>query len=115
MSSERVFRECGDGWKDLIDPLEAEVERLGGQVDQIKEKFGTLRFYYSEPVTEFEERNENAWDNLEMMVAAAETASRSTCEMCGKPGVTRVNSRGSWLKPLCDEDGLSLGYTKVKK
>jgi hypothetical protein len=110
--AEKVFRECGEGWESLIAPLEEEVERLGGMVQQIKEKFGTLVFYFSEPVAVFEESTENAWDNLEMMVAAAETASRTTCEMCGKPGKLRTSGR--WLKTLCDEDALLQGYKESK-
>jgi hypothetical protein len=112
---EKVFRECGDGWESLIAPLEAEVERLGGRVDQIKEKFAGLRFYYSEPLSDFEERNENAWDALELAVDAAEKLSRHTCEICGKPGVGMMNNRGSWMKTLCEEDALLLGYKKVTK
>lgn len=47
--------ECGDGWFDIIDRLSAKLEPLtsrqpGGErmtLTQIKEKFGTLRYYVS--------------------------------------------------------------------
>ena len=45
--------ECGDGWYDLLNELLEKLDYIskhsGVQVvaDQIKEKFGTLRFYYS--------------------------------------------------------------------
>ena len=52
---------CGDGWFDLMHQLSADIEsealRLGLDpasdewpcADQVKEKFGTLRFYVSTP------------------------------------------------------------------
>jgi hypothetical protein len=56
---------------------------------QIKEKFGTLRFYY------------NGGDSkIEGMVRLAESMSAVTCEECGKPGQQRS---GGWIRTLCDE------------
>lgn len=113
--AEKVCREHGDGWESILAPIEQEIERLGGTVERSKEKFAGLDIHYSEPVRDFNDALETAWDNVEMAVAAARTASLQTCEICGKPGLVRVNKRGSWLKTLCDEDGLSLGYKQVKK
>lgn len=58
-------------------------------VEQIKEKFGGLRFYYS-----------GGDDTVRGMVRMAEAWADRSCETCGKPG----KSRGSgWIKTLCDE------------
>jgi hypothetical protein len=55
---------------------------------QIKEKFGTLRFYY------------NGGDkNISGMVRMAESMSAVTCEECGSPGKQRS---GGWIRTLCD-------------
>ena len=40
--------ECGDGWFKLLDTLSYFLEKDGSvEATQVKEKFGTLRFYYS--------------------------------------------------------------------
>jgi hypothetical protein len=56
---------------------------------QVKEKFGTLRFYYS--------GGDETVDGIERM---AESMSAVTCETCGAPGKTRS---GGWIQTLCDE------------
>lgn len=56
--------------------------------DQVKEKFGTLRFYYS-----------GGDDYIDGMVRLAESMSGSTCEGCGIP--SKVESRDGWMSNLC--------------
>ena len=63
------------------------VERV--VVEQVKEKFGTLRFYYR-----------GGDDAVSGMVQMAELLSAVTCEECGKPGKLRG---GSWVKTTCEE------------
>ena len=86
------------GWKHLIDPLLSRLEELGGQVHQIKEKFGGLRFYYSFPESVSQEDRRAFFE----LVDAAERMSSSTCEECGKPGELRNNGR-LLLKTLCEK------------
>ena len=97
--------ECGDGWYDIIDILcheiqhhidwkgkdlsEYERESLQVVADQVKEKYGTLRFYYS-----------GGDEIVEGMVSMAETMTYRTCEACGCPGEERG---GGWIKVLCDK------------
>lgn len=87
--------ECDNGWYDIIDNLCGEIQDYcdknpeAGQVaaSQIKEKFGSLRFYYnggSAPI-----RN---------LVEQAENLSEHTCETCGAPG--KLNTTG-WFKVRC--------------
>ena len=59
----------------------------GFTVDQVKEKFGTLRFYCSTN------------DRISQYVRFAETLSALTCEECGKPG--RLGQRGGWYRTTC--------------
>jgi hypothetical protein len=75
-------RQCGDGWNDLVQPLEDELLRLGGTIRQIKEKFGCLCFHYALPskVPEIERLA------FARRVRQAEEASVRTCETCGRPG-----------------------------
>src|SRR4029078_4836825 len=55
---------------------------------QVKEKFGTLRFYV-----------DYASEEVYKMVAEAEALSAKTCEECGRPGELRT---GGWLTTLVD-------------
>ena len=55
---------------------------------QVKEKFGSLRFYY-----------EGGDDYIRGLVSLAESLSHRTCEQCGSPGVGRG---GGWIQTLCD-------------
>ena len=99
---------CGDGWFELIDrlsmKLETEIERQSCAgvpeevwivADQVKEKFGTLRFYLSRyPL------DEEASERIGKAIEAAEEESRRTCEKCGAPGRMR---EGGWVHVHCDK------------
>jgi hypothetical protein len=57
--------------------------------EQVKEKFGTLRFYTS------------GGDRLiDGMIWFAESMSGKICETCAKPGKLR---NSGWIVTLCDE------------
>ena len=91
----------GDGWYNIIDKLCDNIQshidwynRDGEKVPQlvavqVKEKFGTLRFY-TNPTTDY----------FRGLIAMAEAMSEVTCEVCGTPGKRRG---GGWIKTLCDE------------
>ena len=64
----------------------AEAERVPCAI-QVKEKFGSLRFYASE-----------ASPTQQAYIDFAEVLSAKTCEVCGEPG-TLTGSR--WLKATC--------------
>jgi len=89
--------ECGNGWFKIIDELCQELMDLSTQIDppvipvatQVKEKFGTLRFYVS-----------GATDAQFDAIDKAESKSAVTCEVCGEPGKMRGKS---WLYTACDE------------
>lgn len=55
---------------------------------QVKEKFGTLRFYY-----------DGGDDVIDGMVRMAESWSAVACEECGAPG---TQNRQGWIKTLCE-------------
>jgi hypothetical protein len=95
--------ECDDGWYTIIDRLCANIQSHTDWwnknrearpvvpqvvVEQIKEKFGTLRFYY-----------EGGDDQISGMVRMVESMSEVTCEVCGNLGTLRG---GGWIKTLCD-------------
>jgi hypothetical protein len=95
--------DCGDGWYNIIDSACAVIQHhinSGNSTQvvatQVKEKYGTLRFYLDRE-DEF----------ISAVIAMAETMSGVTCETCGSPGTTR--GRG-WVRVLCDQHALEKGY-----
>ncbi|NOT16381.1 MAG: hypothetical protein HOP21_12615 [Methylotenera sp.] len=92
--------ECGDGWFDLIwnlsKDIEAEADKAGLDsgsdnwplAEQVKEKFGSLRFYIA-----------NGSKAIYDLIQQAEAKSCCTCEDCGLPGTTK---EGSWIHTTCD-------------
>lgn len=92
--------EHGDGWFNIIDQLcgamqnhidwQAKMGREVPQVvaEQVKEKFGTLRFYYR-----------GGDDYVHGLASMAESMSAVTCETCGAPGKLRG---GGWYYTACD-------------
>lgn len=88
--------EHGDGWMNLLDELSAKImyiAKLEKQdiplAVQVKEKYGTLRFYTN-------------WstDLMDDVISLAEHRSANICELCGKMG--RLEGRG-WLSVRCSE------------
>lgn len=90
--------ECNSGWYNLIDALcsaithhlkyNAKEGTPPVVADQIKEKFGTLRFYYH-----------GGDDKIDAFVQFAEYFSGRMCETCGNPGKVRG---GTWLYTACE-------------
>jgi hypothetical protein len=107
--------ECQEGWYDLLDRLMNKLNfisiRLGVQVvaNQIKEKFGTLRFYYTVIIKDENTVDDTTFDIVSDIVSSAERQSENTCESCGKHGELCTN--GGWLKTCCPECATEKGYT----
>lgn len=94
----RHYFECGDGWFELIDRLSAKLEKLIEKMPveertcyatQVKEKYGTLRFYMSCET-----------DEMSDAIEVAERESAVTCELCGCEGMLQP---GAWIRTLCGE------------
>ena len=93
--------ECGEGWavllKVLMDNIQRHIDWENRQsevvpqvvLEQVKEKFGTLRFYY-----------QGGDEYVHGLVSLAESMSAHICEDCGDTGTTRG---GGWVRTLCDK------------
>lgn len=68
--------------------VEEELEKLPS-IQQIKEKFGGMRFYV-----------DKCSHDQDLAISFAEAMSNRCCEVCGKPGKHR---QGGWVKTLCDD------------
>ena len=113
--------DCGDGWYDIISNIcfliaqhernikgnneyrisqnKEPVEYYPVKFDQVKEKFGGLRVYFS-----------GGDDYVEGLVSMAEAWSYKTCERCGEKG--KPNQKG-WIMTLCDNCWEADVMTKV--
>ncbi len=92
-NKEAVVSCVGPGWKSLVETLIDDLFKVGwnGNIIQVKEKFGTLRFYIGE-----------GSDEMFDLIYKAEDTSKTICEVCGVPGKLRTDG---WMKVLCDEHG----------
>ena len=76
-------------WKGEISPANCpKFYDLRPKASQVKEKYGTLRFYMT-----------TSTDEMDKLIDEAEAASATICEDCGAPGETRG---GGWIRTLCD-------------
>ena len=109
---------CGDGWYDLIDDLCGNIQNRVENVNrnlqyklenspktlvptksdpfvceavQVKEKFGSLRFYV-----------EGGDDYIDGLISMAESISLNTCSECGEKSIKNKTGRG-WIYTLCKD------------
>jgi len=103
--------EHGPGWYSLIDSVMAAIYRAGfdenrDEIQQIKEKFGTLRFYFvcdvSSLISGDCERFQRD-DRFERILKAIKEndTSGKTCEVCGQAGRLLVSA--GWWSTRCAE------------
>lgn len=87
------------GWDQLLLDLDRAISAVNPdyEIHQVKEKFGTLRFYV-EWNPDLPER-EN--DLIKDLVYRAEAQSAHICEKCGATGAKARHT--GWIKTLCDE------------
>jgi len=86
----------GLGWMPILEELAKELVSLGWnrRLDQVKEKFGGLRFYIGgDSGASIDKINK-----IEARIVAAENESYTICEDCGAPGEPR---KSSWIRTLC--------------
>lgn len=81
----------GDGWFLIIWNLSEKLEPMGVKAVQVKEKYGTLRFYL-----------EGYTDEADKAIRIAEQESRVTCEITGRPGKLRCIH--GWYSVMSDEE-----------
>ena len=105
--------EHGAGWNLIVEELLGKIEAHLAEkyaaghrdpdhlfaVDQIKEKFGTLRFYAS-----------CADDTIYNWIDEAERKSSYTCEKCSKPASLHCRKGFFWIHTFCPEHAAEYDY-----
>lgn len=95
--------ECGDGWFCMLDELSQKLTDLEVcdciHIGQVKEKFGTLSYYYSISPLPINSNLQFLSDNIEDIVREYCNKSATICEWCGKEGKRRSSG---WIRVLCD-------------
>lgn len=91
LTRENVLNNVGKGWSKIVDDLITDLFKMGwdGHVHQVKEKFGSLRFYTGATSEE-----------MDLRIRVAERQSALTCEECGEAGSIRYTG---WYLCLCEE------------
>lgn len=100
--------ECCDGWYDLINmlcsQLQFDIDRNGyPQIEavQVKEKFGTLRFYTTYADNDPVEDEERKCGRQEGLITFAEMLSSKICCFCGTN--QNIGSTKGWITYCCEK------------
>jgi hypothetical protein len=111
-----------DGWKWIVEDCDRLLARLDPEyeIHQIKEKFGTLRYYYGTVA------DKETQEVMDAVVDRAEKLSASTCDVCGNSSMVSnldrgikydptavIKSRGGWYKTICDSCDTEGRYVSV--
>jgi hypothetical protein len=88
--------DCGEGWHPLILKLHNTIAEIDPdyRVEQIKEKFGGLRYYVMTSEKLSDEQRRRVFELTDW----AEAESTHICEVCGAPGTL---NDGPWLSTRC--------------
>ena len=123
--SETSYSDLPDGWVNLVDelcskltpllvesyanyPLNKDESMIGITVDQIKEKFGGLRFYCS-----FLTEDADLWGKATDIINEYENRSYSVCQVTGKTGTQC--SVGRQVITLCEDERIRMKGITMKE
>ena len=99
--------DCDDGWIDIVAKCHGELIAIDKNysIQQIKQKFGTLRYYCTPSNSKHKQKFVTVVDKYERL-------SIKVCEISGTDGV--LMKKDGWLKTLNPTLGETLGYEKCK-
>ena len=102
---EKYGCQCENGWYNLIDETCSRIQAVYDEmliapslkILQIKEKFGTLRFYFELPT-----RDETLRERITRIVDEAQVKSAQICERCGSVNREKKIRTEDYYQTLCD-------------
>jgi hypothetical protein len=106
--------ECDDGWFDILKQCMTQLQYCCNKfsddnrkvqviANQIKEKYGGIRFYAS-----YYNANDVEYEILDSLIDRLENSALNTCEVTGERG--SLCSKGGWLRTLSYTQARKLGY-----
>jgi hypothetical protein len=105
---------CPVGWQPMVEELCSKLtqivdkKKLAFQIEQIKEKFGGLRFYYSYEGDRAPE--------IADLIHETEQRSFKICEVTGEEGDLCIKGKGyGWMKTLSSSEAERQGYKPLKE
>ncbi len=111
-----------DGWKWIVEDCDRLLAKLDPkyEITQVKEKFGTLRYYYETVASR------DTQEIMDAVVSEAERLSARTCEGCGNSSAMSnlnrgikydstavLKSSGGWYRTICDSCDTEGRYVSV--
>jgi hypothetical protein len=103
---------CESGWWPLLIELNEKLEQIAPNytIHQVKEKFGTLRFYF-----EVYDDEADKYQEMSKIIDDYEAMSAHICEKCGAEGAMKVRNDGYWCKTMCATCAETNGYVPWKR
>ena len=115
--------EFDSGWANItekmLEKLQLIQDTTGIEIiaTQMKEKFGTGRFYYYTKSDNYKGDKQNLEIWLQIITTIVDywefSETANTCEVSGKSGW--LHSKGGWVKTLCDEEAIKLGFKDIEE
>ncbi|RYH66098.1 MAG: hypothetical protein EON54_05205 [Alcaligenaceae bacterium] len=90
-----------EGWMPILEQVCAEIDAILGErkqgfhFSQIKEKYGSARFYFDADTVEGD-----ILQRIQTLLDRAESATETACMLCGRPA--SIEKYGRWFLCLCD-------------
>lgn len=97
--------EVDDGWKPIAEKVLREIVAYNETapedskiwVDQVKEKFATLRIYVT-----YDNVPQDVINRIDMLIEDAEKEAENTCEICGTKENIGLRTNG-WYTVMCED------------
>jgi hypothetical protein len=108
---EQAVHSVGEGWASLVESIYKYIDKFKTTIAVacVKEKFGTLRFYYDVQTIVLGESEatdveipyfDEEIPDIEDFVRRAEIKSGTICEACGDAG--SIRREHPWIRTLCN-------------
>lgn len=115
-----------DGWKNIVEDADRMLSELDPfyEIHQVKEKFGTLRFYYGTSV-----ENETIREIMDAVISYAEMMSARVCDGCGNSSYIQKArwgnkfddtavlkaTGGGWFRTVCNSCDTTGAYEDLRQ
>lgn len=112
--ADNFYFECGDGWMELLLDIGSFIAKRSSdcKAEQVKEKFGSLRFYVSFEYNEIgiSDTPLEVINEIYDYISLVEEKSKKLCEDCGidlddNNRFKQKNNKYTWIRNICQKCG----------